>query len=29
MITNSSTENSARKWAQANTPECVEYTVRP
>lgn len=27
MITNSSTEKSARKWAQVNAPECVEYTV--
>ena len=28
MITNKSTEASARKWAEANAPECVEYTVR-
>lgn len=28
MITNSSTETSARKWAESNTPESVEYTVR-
>ena len=27
MITNNSTEASARKWAQANTPERVEHTV--
>ncbi len=27
MITNNSTEASARKWAEANTPERVDYTV--